>query len=98
MIEQTPKNTFNDAIILVEYFRENALRLYNKLSSINPLDNFSDNKQKLFKELGMELKKSDQAELFKKHGISGGSLAGFLNKKDLFKRVDSIGNYQEKFK
>lgn len=106
MIEQTSKNTFNDdisdkslndAIILVEYFRENALRVYNKLSSTNPLDNFSDNKQKLFKELPMEFKKGDQAKLFKKHRISGGSLARFLNKKDLFKRVDSIGNYKKMF-
>lgn len=106
VIEQTSTNTFsdklsdkslNDAIILVEYFRENTLRVYNKLSSTNPLDNFSENKQELFKELPMEFKKGDQAELFKKHGISGGSLARFLNKKDLFKRVDSIGNYKKMF-
>ena len=67
------------------------------MSSTNPLDNFSENKQELFKELPMEFKKGDQAELFKKHGISGGSLARFLNKKDLFKRVDSIGNYKKMF-
>jgi len=106
MIEQTTKDSFSDelsdsslnnAIILVEYFGENALRVYNKLSSTNPLDNFSENKQELFKELPMEFKKGDQAELFKKHGISGGSLARFLNKKDLFKRVDSIGNYKKMF-
>jgi hypothetical protein len=60
MVAQTSTNTFsdnlsdkslNDAIILVEYFRNNALRVYNKLSSTNPLDNFSKNKQELFKEL-----------------------------------------------
>jgi hypothetical protein len=106
MIEQTSKESFSDelsdsslnnAIILVEYFRNNALRVYNKLSSTNPLDNFSENKQELFKELPMKFKKGDQAELFKKHGISGGSLARFLNKTELFKRVDSIGNYKKLF-
>jgi hypothetical protein len=99
MIEQTSKESFSDelsdsslnnAIILVEYFRNNALRVYNKLSSTNPLDNFSENKQELFKELPMKFKKGDQAELFKKHGISGGSLARFLNKTELFKRVVKI--------
>ena len=106
MIEQTSTNTFsdnlsdkslNDSIILVEYFRNNALRVYNKLSSTNPIDNFSENKQELFKELPMEFKKGDQAELFKKYGVCGGSLARFLNKKELFKRVDSIGNYKKMF-
>jgi hypothetical protein len=90
MIEQTSTNTFsnnlsnkslNDAIILVEYFRENALRVYNKLSSTNPLDNLSKNKQDLFKELPLEFKKGEQLELFKKHKVTGGSLARFLNKK-----------------
>ncbi|MGJ8744413.1 DUF3987 domain-containing protein [Polaribacter sp.] len=106
MIEQTSIDIFSDklsdkslenAIILVEYFRTNALRVYNKLSSTNPLDNFSEDKQELFKELPMEFKKGDQAELFKKHGVNGGSLARFLNKKELFKRVDSRGNYKKMF-
>jgi hypothetical protein len=106
MVEQTSTNTFsdnlsdkslNDAIILVEYFRNNALRVYNKLSSTNPLDNFSKNKQELFKELPMEFKKGDQTELFQKYEVSGGSLARFLNKKELFKRVDSKGNYKKMF-
>lgn len=107
MIEQNSTNTskdimsdksLNNAIELVEYFRENALRVYNKLSSTDPLDNFPENKQDLFKELPMEFKKGEQIELFKKHGVNGGSLARFLNKKELFKRVDSIGNYKKMFK
>lgn len=106
MIEQTTGDNFDDqlsdsslnnAILLVEYFRNNALRVYNKLSSTNPLDNFSENKQELFKELPMEFKKGEQVELYKKHGVTGGSLARFLNKKELFKRVDSIGNYKKMF-
>jgi hypothetical protein len=106
MIEQTSKESFSDelsdsslnnAIILVEYFRNNALRVYNKLSSTNPLDSFSDNKQELFRELPMEFKKGDQTLLFNKHKVSGGSLARFLNKTELFKRVDSIGNYKKMF-
>jgi hypothetical protein len=106
MIDQTSKGNFSDklsdsslnnAILLVEYFRNNALRVYNKLSSTNPLDNFSEDKQELFKELPMEFKKGDQAELFEKYEISGGSLARFLNKTELFKRVDSRGNYKKMF-
>lgn len=106
MIEQTSKESFSDelsdsslnnAILLVEYFRNNALRVYNKLSSTNPLDSFSDNKQELFRELPMEFKKGDQTLLFNKHKVSGGSLARFLNKTELFKRVDSIGNYKKMF-
>ncbi|QNM84293.1 DUF3987 domain-containing protein [Polaribacter pectinis] len=107
MIDQTTKDNFSDqlsdkslnnAIILVEYFRENALRVYNKLSSTNPLDNLTENKLELFKELPLEFKKGEQSELFKKHRVTGGSLARFLNKKDLFMRVDSVGNYKKKFK
>jgi hypothetical protein len=107
MIEQTSKESFSDelsdsslnnAIILVEYFRNNALRVYNKLSSTNPLDNFSENKQELFKELPMKFKKGEQMDLFKKHKVTGGSIGRFLNKNDLFIRVDSIGNYKKKFK
>lgn len=107
MIDQTTTNTFSDnlsdkslnnAIILVEYFRENALRVYNKLSSTNPLDNLNENKLELFKELPLEFKKGEQKNLFEKHKVTGGSLARFLNKKDLFIRVDSIGNYKKKFK
>tara|TARA_R110002073_G_scaffold312586_4_gene484127 strand:- start:29187 stop:30515 length:1329 start_codon:yes stop_codon:yes gene_type:complete len=106
MIEQTSKESFSDelsdislnnAILLVEYFRNNALRVYNKLSSTNPLDSFSENKQELFRELPMEFKKGDQTVLFNKHKVSGGSLARFLNKTELFKRVDSIGNYKKMF-
>jgi hypothetical protein len=107
MIEQTSTNTLShklsdkslkNGIELVEYFRENALRVYNKLSSTNPLDNLTENKQDLFKELQLEFKKGEQMELFKKHKVTGGSLARFLNKKDLFIRVDSIGNYKKKFR
>ena len=107
MIDQTTKDSFSDeltdsslnnAIILVEYFRENALRVYNKLSSTNPLDNLTENKLELFKELPPEFKKGEQKELFEKHKVSGGSLGRFLSKKELFIRVDSIGNYKKKFK
>ena len=107
MIEQTSTNnmsdnisdkSLNNAIKLVEYFRGNALRVYNKLSSTNPLDSLTENKLELFRELPLEFKKGEQMELFKKHKVTGGSLARFLNKKDLFTRVDSIGNYKKKFK
>ncbi|MFK8059379.1 MAG: DUF3987 domain-containing protein [Polaribacter sp.] len=107
MIDQTSKDSFSDelsdkslnnAIMLVEYFRENALRVYNKLSSTNPLDNLTENKLELFKELPPEFKKGEQMELFKKHKVTGGSLGRFLSKKELFIRVDSIGNYKKKFK
>jgi hypothetical protein len=107
MIEQTSTNNTNDnisdkslnnAIKLVEYFRENSLRVYNKLSSTNPLDNLTENKLELFKELPEEFKKGEQLELFKKYKVTGGSLGRFLNKKELFIRVDSIGNYKKKFK
>ncbi|MCG1035739.1 DUF3987 domain-containing protein [Polaribacter sargassicola] len=94
---QLSDSSLNNALILVEYFRNNALRVYNKLSSTNPLDSFSDNKKEIFKNLPMKFKKGDHAELFKKHGVSGGSLARFLNKKELFKRVDSKGNYKKMF-
>lgn len=107
MIEQTSTNTFsndlsdkslNDAILLVEYFRENALRVYNKLSSTNPLDNLEENKFSLYKELPMEFKKSEQSELFTKHNVRGGSIGRFLCKDKLFIRVDTQGNYKKKFK
>ena len=107
MIKQTSTNTFsdnlsdkslNDAIILVEYFRNNALRVYNKLSSTNPLDNLEENKFNLYKELPMEFKKGEQIELFTKHNVRGGSIGRFLCKDKLFVRLDTQGNYKKKFK
>lgn len=106
LIEQATKGTFNNnlcdesinkAINLAEYFRKNALKVYDKISSTNPLDKLSENKQELFRELPMEFKKGDHDDLFKKYSVSGGTLSRFLNKKELFKRVDSIGNYKKMF-
>ena len=106
MMEQVATNKFKKglsdasiykAIKLIEYFRVNALRVYDKISSTNPLEDLPTNKVDLFKALPITFKRCDVIPLFLDHGIKGGTIARFLNKKDLFIRIDTKGNYKKKF-
>tara|TARA_R110002126_G_scaffold291063_1_gene450191 strand:- start:6333 stop:6959 length:627 start_codon:yes stop_codon:yes gene_type:complete len=105
MMDQATKDDFKDdlsheslnkAIKLVEYFRVNALRVYDKISSNNPLDSLSENQRNLFNELPLEFTKGEKEDLFEKHHVSGGTLGRFLNMDELFKRVRQ-GSYKKKF-
>lgn len=104
MIFQATENKFREtisdssllkAIQLVEYFRVNALKVFDKITSTNPLDDLPTNQIDLINELPLEFKRIDVLLLFEKYGIKGGSIARFLNKKQLFKRLDSKGNYKK---
>ena len=106
MMEQAATNKFKEglsdasihkAIKLIEYFRVNALRVYDKISSSNPLEDLPANKIELFNALPMEFKRGDVLSLFQQHQIRGGTVGRFLDKKDLFTRVDTKGNYKKKF-
>ena len=106
MMEQAATSKFQEtlsdasihkAIKLIEYFRTNALRVYDKILSNNPLEDLPANKIDLFNALPMSFKRSDVIPLFKEHEIKGGTIARFLNKKELFIRLDTKGNYKKKF-
>ena len=106
MMDQADKNSFSKdlsdssmqkAIKLAEYFRTNAQRVHDKVSSINPLDKFTQRQVNLFNDLPEKFKRQDIVEIAKKHDLTGGSLSRFLNYRELLTRVDNQGNYVKNF-
>jgi hypothetical protein len=105
MMEQASTNSVNEtlsdasldkAIKLIEYFRTNAISVYDKILSNNPLENMPSNKIDLFNNLPPEFKRADVLTLFDNHKIKGGSIGRFLNNKSLFQRETTTGNYKKK--
>lgn len=88
--------SINKAIKLIEYFRINALKVFDKMISTNPLEDQPLNKVDLFKSLPPEFKRKDMLALFEQHDVKGGSVNRFLSNKSLFVRLDSLGNYKKK--
>lgn len=106
MMKQASEKIFSDdltdesmrnAIKLIEYFRTNALKVYDRISSTNPLDSLPSNKIELFNELDQDFKRGNVGDIFIKHNVKGGAIARFLNNRELFIRVDSKGNYKKRF-
>jgi hypothetical protein len=105
MMHQVSINKFEDtisdvsitkAITLIEYFRSNALKVFDKMISLNPLEDQPLNKIELFKSLPAEFKRKEVLGLFDQHEVKGGSVNRFLGNKSLFVRLDSLGNYKKK--
>ncbi|MCX7546736.1 DUF3987 domain-containing protein [Xanthomarina sp. F1114] len=106
MMQQATINNFTEtisdtsiikAIKLIEYFRNNALSVNDRILSTNPLEDLPTNKIDLFNKLPLEFKRSDVLHLFEDYEIKGGAIGRFLNNKSLFIRVNSKGNYKKKF-
>jgi len=95
--EELSDTSIFKALKLIEYFRLNALRVFDKISSNNPLEELPTNKIDLFNSLPIEFKRVDILPLFEKYKIRGGSINRFLNTRSLFVRVDQKGNYKKKF-
>lgn len=105
VMQQASTNNFNEhlsndsiekAIILVEYFRLNTLKVYDKILSNNPLDDLSTNKIDLYNKLPTTFKRIDVLPLFEEFKVKGGSVNRFLSNKLLFIRTDNNGNYKKK--
>ena len=105
MMHQCSENKFEDtisdasitkAIKLIEYFRINALKVFDKMISTNPLEDQPLNKVDLFKSLPPEFKRKEVQALFEQHNVKGGSVSRFLNNKSLFVRLNNHGNYKKK--
>ena len=105
MMQQSSINEFKEklsdtsiekAIRLIEYFRGNALRVFDKILSTSPLEELPSNKIDLFNKLPSEFKREQVLPLFEDHEIRGGSINRFLNTKSLFIRLNSKGNYRKK--
>ena len=106
MMDQADKNSFSEnlsdnsmhsAIKLAEYFRTNAQRVHDKVSSNDPLDKFTQKQVNLFNDLPEKFKRQDILEKAKKHGVTGGTLHRFLRTKEVFTSVDNVGNYKKNF-
>ena len=105
MMHQVSINKFEDtisdvsitkAITLIEYFRSNALKVFDKMISLNPFEDQPLNKIDLFKSLPAEFKRKEVLDLFDQLNVKGGSVNRFLGNKSLFVRLDSLGNYKKK--
>lgn len=89
-------NSINKSIKLIEYFRINALRVFDKMISTNPLEDLPLNKVELFNSLPKEFKRKAVQASFEQHNVKGGSVNRFLGNKSLFIRLDNLGNYKKK--
>ena len=89
-------NSINKSIKLIEYFRINALRVFDKMISTNPLEDLPLNKVELFNSLPKEFKRKAVQTSFEQHNVKGGSVNRFLGNKSLFIRLDNLGNYKKK--
>src|SRR5690606_28409576 len=82
------------AITLVEYFRLNALRVHDKIMTINPLDDLTATQMDLYKALPNRFKRADVLPLFEQYEVKGGAIARFLGKDNLFKNY-KYGHYRK---
>jgi hypothetical protein len=89
-------DSINKAIHLVEYFRINALRVHEKILSVNPLEDLTPIQLELYNELPTEFKRVEVLPLFEAKGFKRGAVARFLGKKELFTRIDGKGHYKKK--
>ena len=107
VMEQAVSNNFtntisdksiNKAINLAEYFRMNALRVFEEISpsTSSPLDDLPKNKADLFKALPKKFKREDVLSIMETFNIKGGTINRFLGNKELFTRLDGNGNYKKK--
>ena len=105
MMHQASTNKFEDtisdtsilkAIKLIEYFRVNTLKVFDRVTSSNPLEDQPLNKVELFNDLPAEFKRKEVLGLFEQHKIKGGSIDRFLCNKSLFIKISSKGNYKKK--
>lgn len=90
-------NSIDMSIKLAEYFRTNAIRVFEKISPSSPLDDLPKNKADLFKALPKNFKRQKVLELIESYDIKGGTINRFLNNKKLFIRLDGNGNYRKIF-
>jgi hypothetical protein len=87
--------SLNKAIKLIEYFRFNALKVYNKMLINNPLEGLEKNKYELYQELPNEFNRKDVLPLFITHKIKGGSIGRFLSS-EVFTQP-KYGMYKKKY-
>lgn len=84
------------SIQLVEYFRETAYRVHERVSGFDPLTELPVKQLEAYRILPEKFKRSEVVKILNDYGIKGGSQARFLGNKDLFVRLDNIGNYKKK--
>lgn len=87
--------SLNKGIKLIEYFRFNALKVYNKMLINNPLEGLEKNKYELYQELPNEFNRKDVLPLFITHKIKGGSIGRFLSS-EVFTQP-KYGMYKKKY-
>lgn len=93
--DQIDKETAENALILVDYFRNNALKMITKMKLDDPLEVLDKNKLKLYDLLPEEFTTSEGAEIAKTNELLGHTaFSTFLKNKRLFAKVTK-GVYQK---
>ncbi|PZX16445.1 uncharacterized protein DUF3987 [Breznakibacter xylanolyticus] len=82
------------AIKLTEYFRKSALKAFSIISNVNPLDKYSEEKQKLYNTLPVTFTTEQGNQIALHIGIAERTFKRFLNEPDLFKRI-RLGEYEK---
>jgi hypothetical protein len=79
--------TVEKAILLAEYFRKQALKVYDKLNNETPLDKEFKDRQILYESLPEKFKTGEGVKLAEKHGIPERTFKKWLKNKNLFDKV-----------
>jgi hypothetical protein len=90
-------NSVKSALILVEYFKRSAIKVYDNISSLSPLDKLSADKQNLYKALSDSFTTDAGIKIAGRNGIPERTFKRFLNEQELFTRTRT-GNYEKRFK
>ena len=91
---QITNRAMQGAIKLVAYFKHTSLRVVNRIAS--PIEQLDDKYRITYINMPEEVTRERAVELAKTAGISDRSLARFLNREDLFRRIGQ-GRYLKRF-
>ena len=86
--------TVERAIRLAEFFRANALKVYERLKNDNPVDRLSRDKRKIYEALPLTFKMADGIAIAERLGMQDRTFKRFLKDRKLFDRVGH-GTYEK---
>jgi hypothetical protein len=80
------------AIVLAEYFRQNAIKVHSIISSYNPLDFLTPDKLSVYQNLPDEFQREAGLTIALAMGMKRPTYDRFINDRTLFKKIRQ-GNY-----
>ena len=85
--DQIELQTVERAIKLTEFFRANALKVYDRLQNDNPVDRLTRDKQKVYEALPSTFKTADGIAIAERLGMKDRTFKRLLKDKNLFEKM-----------